>query len=155
MVTTQFINNDDNFPHLEAQKLRNRILELEQINVDHKLLNGQLRQQLDDCCLIDVPNSFEGACREEALKIADIVISKQHDYGHDNILGFGDKGIVVRLWDKISRLKNLIYNVDGSSPKHESIQDTFIDVAGYAIIGLMLQKDTFQLPLQLGEKDGG
>jgi len=85
--------------------------------------------------------SFEEACRNSASKVAEIVIAKQHDYGHDNILVFKEQGLVVRLWDKISRLKNLLWkNVE---PKNESIEDTFTDIAGYAIIGLMLAEGTF------------
>ena len=86
-------------------------------------------------------SSFEEACRATALRVAQIVIAKQHDYGHNNILAFKERGLVVRLWDKINRLKNLLWkNVE---PKNESIEDTFTDIAGYAIIGLMLTKGTF------------
>ena len=85
--------------------------------------------------------SFEDACKRTALQIADVVIAKQHDYGHDNILAFKEQGLVVRLWDKINRLKNLFWN--NSEPKNESIEDTFTDIAGYAIIGLMLAEGTF------------
>ena len=94
-------------------------------------------------------SSFEEACRNTALKIATVVIAKQHDYGHDNILAFKEQGLVVRLWDKISRLKNLFWN--NSEPKNESIEDTFTDIAGYAIIGLMLAEGTFTNELE-GDK---
>jgi len=93
------------------------------------------------------PETFDEACHRVATQIAYTVISKQHDYGQDNILGFGDKGLVVRLWDKVSRLKNLIWNGNGIA-KHEPIQDTFTDIAGYAIIGLMLDKEWFTLGLK-------
>ena len=93
------------------------------------------------------PETFDEACQRVATQIAYVVISKQHDYGHDNILGFGDKGLVVRMWDKVSRLKNLIWNGNGVA-KHEPIQDTFTDIAGYAIIGLMLEKGWFTLELR-------
>ena len=86
-------------------------------------------------------NSFEQACRDTALRIAEIVISKQHDYGYENILAFREQGLVLRLWDNVSRLKNLIWGK--GTPKNESIEDTFIDIAGYAIIGLMLANETF------------
>ena len=86
--------------------------------------------------------SFEQACREVAASIAETVISKQHDYGHDNILAFKEQGLVVRLSDKVARLKNLLWTRT-DKPKNESIEDTFVDVAGYAIIGLMLAQGTF------------
>jgi hypothetical protein len=91
--------------------------------------------------------SFEEACRVIALQIAETVISKQHDYGHDNIMAFKEQGLVVRLWDKVARLKNLLW-VRQESPKNESIEDTFTDIAGYAIIGLMLANDTFTNELE-------
>ena len=96
--------------------------------------------------------TFEQSCRESALQIAEIVISKQHDYGHDNILAFREQGLVVRLWDKISRLKNLIWK--NADPKNESIQDTFTDIGGYAIIGLMLLNNTFTNKLKKEKKYG-
>ena len=91
--------------------------------------------------------SFEEACRATALRVAKIVIAKQHDYGHDNILAFKEQGLVVRLWDKIARLKNLLGKRANDEnhfvPKNESIEDTFTDIAGYAIIGLMLADHSF------------
>ena len=96
--------------------------------------------------------SFEIACRDVALKVANIVIKKQHDYGHDNIMAFKEQGLVVRLSDKVARLKNLLWS-NTNAPKNESIEDTFIDVAGYAIIGLMLANNTFLHDLK--EKDNG
>ena len=92
-------------------------------------------------------SSFEDACRDIALQIAETVISKQHDYGHDNILAFRERGLVVRLWDKVARLKNLLW-VNNEKPKNESIEDTFTDIAGYDIIGLMLKNNTFENKLR-------
>ena len=91
--------------------------------------------------------SYEEACREAALEIAQVVINKQHDYGHDNILAFREKGLVVRLWDKVARLKNLMWKND-YEPKNESVVDTFIDIAGYGIIAVMLSKGNFTAELQ-------
>ena len=91
--------------------------------------------------------SYEDACYEVALKVAEVVISKQHDYGHDNILAFREQGLIVRLWDKVARLKNLLW-VNPREAKNESIEDTFTDIAGYAIIGLMLRNNTFENELQ-------
>ena len=78
--------------------------------------------------------------------LADLIYAKQYDYGIDNILGFGEQGLVVRLWDKINRLKNLIWN--NQRPKNESVEDTLNDIAGYAIIGLMLRRGWFELPMK-------
>jgi hypothetical protein len=96
--------------------------------------------------------SFEDSCRTIALEIAEVVISKQHDYGHDNILAFREQGLVVRLWDKVARLKNLLW-INTNKPKNESIEDTFTDIAGYAIIGLMLANNSFTNKLIEKESD--
>jgi len=86
-------------------------------------------------------DTFEEACSSTALKIAQLVISKHQDYGASNILAFKERGLVVRLHDKISRLQNLIW--ENNDPVHETIEDTFMDIAGYALIGLMLNEGTF------------
>ena len=93
---------------------------------------------------------FDEACRNVALEVAKVVIAKQHDYGHDNILAFKEQGLVVRLWDKVNRLKNLVWK--DTEPKNESITDTFTDIAGYAIIGLMLAEGTFTNELENDKK---
>ena len=92
-------------------------------------------------------DSFEKACRATALLVAEVVIAKQNDYGHGNILAFKEQGLVVRLWDKVARLKNLLWK-NTNQPKNESIEDTFTDIAGYAIIGIMLKNNTFTNELQ-------
>ena len=46
----------------------------------------------------------------------------------------------------MARLKNLLWS--NSSPNNESIEDTFTDIAGYAIIALMLANDTFLYELK-------
>ena len=97
-------------------------------------------------------DSFEKACRDTALQVAEVVIAKQHDYGHDNIMAFKEQGLVVRLWDKVARLKNLLW-VKKENPKNESIEDTFTDIAGYAIIGLMLANGLFVTELKEKEID--
>lgn len=71
---------------------------------------------------------------------------KQHDYGPLNILRFGQRGLMIRLWDKISRLDNL--EKLGYDPSvQESQFDTMLDIAGYATIGIMFERGWFRLPL--------
>lgn len=72
----------------------------------------------------------------EALKL---FIAKQYDYGPENISNFGDIGVLVRLNDKIERLKNLMFN--GNTAVNESIEDTWIDIGNYGLIGLMCKQD--------------
>ena len=90
--------------------------------------------------------TFDQACRNIALEVARTVIEKHKDYGPDNILVFKEQGLIVRMWEKIGRLKHLLWTE--RSPKHEAVEDSFTDLAGYAIIGLMLQRECFTFKLE-------
>lgn len=79
------------------------------------------------------------------------LVSKQHDYGHDNILFAGANGVLVRAHDKIARIKNLLGR--GGAVAHESLRDSWQDLAGYAIIGMMLNDGTFTRTLACDNKD--
>ena len=81
--------------------------------------------------------------------------AKHMDYGLNNISLNGDilnnpgdkkfslTGLAIRLTDKISRLKNLV--VHGKNyVKGEGMEDTFIDVANYGIIGLLVGRDKWK-----------
>ncbi len=63
---------------------------------------------------------------------------KQRDYGSQNISAFGEYGVMVRLNDKIERLKRLLRNVE--EPRNESLEDTWLDISNYGLIGLMLRR---------------
>jgi len=73
---------------------------------------------------------------------------KQHDYGHQNISNFGLVGVAVRVCDKIARAENLRTR-DTNAVKNETVIDTYEDIVGYAVIALMLDSDTFMLPLEV------
>lgn len=88
--------------------------------------------------------TFEEECKGIAIEVATTLIEKHKDYGVDNILIFKEQGLVVRMWDKVSRLKNLVWK--GTTP--ETVEDTWKDMAGYAIIGMMLQRGSFTNPLE-------
>lgn len=71
---------------------------------------------------------------EHQLELAKIFISKQLDYGPDNIAKFGEIGIIIRMSDKFERLLNL--TLSGSEERNEAIEDTYKDISVYAIIAL-------------------
>ena len=50
-------------------------------------------------------------------------------------------GLRVRMYDKLARLSNL---GDNDTPNYESIEDTLIDLANYAIIGLLVQRGQWE-----------
>lgn len=72
-------------------------------------------------------------------------ISKHKKYGKENIRKFGDKGIYMRAWDKIMRLEQHIFK--GVDLGKESALDSWADLAGYSVIGVMTEKGWYELPL--------
>lgn len=93
--------------------------------------------------------TFNEEAHKIAAEIADLIISKQGDYGTGNILKSPagvEAGIIVRVGDKLNRLWNLISNK--KHPNNESLEDSWKDVAGYALIALMVRRGKFELPLE-------
>lgn len=88
--------------------------------------------------------NFNEGCQEVANELVKLICKKQHDYGHDNINAFGEFGLLVRTNDKIARLRNLI----GKEAITEPRIDAWKDIAGYAIIALMLDRNYFNLDLE-------
>jgi len=72
-------------------------------------------------------------------ELSDLLLSKHKDYGPRNISqapGGAINGLRVRMHDKLARINNLIDS--GANPEHESLEDSFKDMANYAIIGLLV-----------------
>lgn len=75
-----------------------------------------------------------------SLENAILFDGKQRDYGPRNISGFGILGVLVRMNDKMERLKTLFGTGKRRKPKNESIQDTLRDISNYGVIGYMVEK---------------
>ena len=78
-------------------------------------------------------------------ELAKIMYKKHEDYGPMNISGAPGgpmNGLRVRMYDKLARLNNLVDT--GDTPNYESIEDTLIDLANYAIIGLLVQRGQWE-----------
>ena len=86
-------------------------------------------------------NIFNKPAAGHIDEISDILVRKQRDYGHDNIARFGRVGIAIRLHDKVARLENLISN--NVNPQNESVLDNFVDLIGYAAIGIMWEENWY------------
>lgn len=78
-------------------------------------------------------------------ELRSIMMKKQQDYGPLNIAlapGGAMNGLRVRMYDKLARLNNLADK--DATPNFESIEDTLIDLANYAIIGLLVQRGQWE-----------
>ncbi len=72
-------------------------------------------------------------------ELAELLVSKHRDYGPKNISlapGGAINGLRVRMHDKLARINNLVDS--GVDPEHESLEDSFKDMANYAVIGLLV-----------------
>lgn len=68
-----------------------------------------------------------------------LLLDKHHDYGPLNIAqspGGPLNGLRVRMWDKIARINHLIDS--GVEAKNEALEDSYKDLANYAIIAMMV-----------------
>ena len=76
-------------------------------------------------------------------ELNEIYARKNHDYGDSFGKGYAEYGMVmavIRLEDKLNRLKSLIKAE--SLVKDESINDTLMDLANYAIMTVIERERT-------------
>lgn len=79
----------------------------------------------------------------EVAKLSELFDQKQHDYGSGNIAKFGEVGVLVRVSDKIERLANL-QRKGINDPLNEAVEDSWMDIAVYAVIALMIQHNKWE-----------
>ncbi len=101
-------------------------------------------RHLASIALIGYVSASNQRVKDAMDKVLTTIAAKQHDYGYENIAGFGSQGLVVRISDKRARLKNLVKR---GAPANEPLLDTWLDIVGYCIVGLMWEAGTFKLPL--------
>ena len=94
------------------------------------------------------PTCFQEALYPIMEELAQLMIRKQRDYGHKNISDFGEFGVLVRANDKLARLKNMITPHGDEVAYNESIEDSWADLANYAIIALMIRCGVWGLPVE-------
>ena len=116
------------------------------------------KKTIDGLSVVEVFETEYPELSEEYKRIGnemyEMFAAKHMDYGLNNIALGGDltsesdkkfslTGLCIRLTDKISRLKNLLSN-GKNYVKGEGMEDTFIDIANYGIIGLLVGRDKWK-----------
>ena len=90
----------------------------------------------------DISSAFERDVDKAFRELEKLLLSKHRDSGPRNIAdapGGAINGLRVRMHDKLARINNLVDN--NKNPEHESLEDSFKDMANYAIIGLLVLRD--------------
>lgn len=93
--------------------------------------------------------TFEEAVDQVFDEAKQLLIKKHKDYGPYNILHAPvnpEIGIAVRVGDKTKRIGNLISSAQ--KPNNESLEDSWMDIANYGIIGVLVRRGLFELPLK-------
>lgn len=74
--------------------------------------------------------------QDVVLEVIELLCKKNEDYGSENIAITGKPGVIVRMTDKVYRIKNMV--MTPRTMNFESLDDTLRDVLGYSFIALML-----------------
>jgi hypothetical protein len=88
------------------------------------------------------PKYLDDAFAKVCAELLKMFIRKHKDYGKGNILDTGELGIAFRVNDKLKRLQHIHGN--GKKPSNESIDETWIDIAVYAVIAVLLRNGQFK-----------
>lgn len=84
-------------------------------------------------------DQFAAVVQEYFDDQAALLLRKHRDYGPSNIAnspGGALNGLRVRMHDKLARINNLIDA--GVEPENESLADSFLDLANYAVIARLV-----------------
>lgn len=102
----------------------------------------ELQRIIDNDLNEEVPESITSESISKFKEITDSMAktyeAKNHDYGNSfdqSLNEFGLVASVVRLSDKMNRIKSLIKKE--AQVKNESIEDTLLDMANYAIMTVL------------------
>jgi hypothetical protein len=82
---------------------------------------------------------LEEAMADVMVKVFETFKKKQASYGSGNISSFGEFGVLVRMNDKMERLKNLVAKNKDNPLQDETIDDTYLDLADYALIAVLVR----------------
>ena len=88
------------------------------------------------------PTTLDQAFEQVNQELLEMFLSKHRDYGKGNILSNGELGIAMRVSEKVERLKHLL--MSGQKPSNETIEETWVDVAVYAVIAVLYRRKQFQ-----------
>lgn len=86
--------------------------------------------------------TLDQAYKQVLDELYTMFLKKHKDYGKGNILSVGELGISLRVTEKIERIKHLLMQSGG--PANESIDETWTDIAVYAILAKLHRSGKFQ-----------
>jgi hypothetical protein len=118
---------------LLSEKEEQEIKDILHINKKEEYAAPECKCKIVEECVI--PGDFDGICRD----LMALHARKNHDYGnaaHESYKEFGLVSYIIRLNDKMNRLKSLTKPGIAQKVTSESIEDTLMDLAAYAIMAI-------------------
>jgi hypothetical protein len=103
---------------------------------------ASLKPELVELIQRGADDAFTEAVQQKFQHAKSVLLQKHKDYGPLNIAlapGGPINGLRVRMWDKMARINHLLGT--GAKPENESLKDSFLDLANYAIIAMMVLDD--------------
>lgn len=91
---------------------------------------------------MDQPQTLDQAFKQVEEELLQMFLTKHKDYGKGNILSVKELGIALRISEKIERIKHLL--MQGEAPANESVEETWIDIAVYSILAVLLRRGQFE-----------
>lgn len=93
----------------------------------------------------EAPHSREQAIISASHALGDLLARKNADYGNSFAEQYSEYGllsVIIRLDDKLRRLKSLANSQEGAKVADEAIADTLLDMAGYALLASVEESDS-------------
>ena len=84
--------------------------------------------------------SLECEWLKVAQQIFELWQQRQKKYGPANIAAFGEKGCLVRAFDKTARLRQALFNGQGAEMPDGTIEDSWADLVNYALMGILCRR---------------
>ena len=104
---------------------------------------------------MEQPQTFEEAMDPILAEMRELMLDRQYKYGPDNIRSMGIHGLIVRINDKLSRIKEdhkdclFLGTCTLRDLPDEEREDAWKDLACYAgLISLMVMRGNWGLPLE-------
>ena len=113
-------------------------------SIDKQVAKAMAEAQKADRKTGHKENNYDNPFKEYTDKLADVLYKKNQDYGNSfdkTVNKIGHRVLLVRVMDKCDRIENLILNDEKKKVTDESLKDTFLDLAGYSILGLKYLKE--------------
>ena len=88
------------------------------------------------------PKTLDAAYEQVLEELLQMFLKKHKDYGKGIILSIKELGIAFRIGEKTERIKHLL--MTQNDPSNETLEDTWLDIAVYGIIGTLYHRGQFQ-----------